>query len=211
MEQERKPRKHGDARRGKITSLYRIYHLMKGRCNNPNKPDYKWYGAKGIRVCEEWSESYLCFKEWALANGYKEGLTIDRIDSDGNYEPNNCRWVDMVIQNNNKKNVPKYAFNGEEHSIAEWARILGVSRELLRDRITRLGWSVEKAFSTPRVPNGIRENNVMLEYNGEAHPIGTWERLLGFKPETIRSRIKHGWSIEESLTTPVGQKRNKNN
>lgn len=209
MEQEKKSRKHGDARRGKITSLYRIYHLMKGRCNNPNKPDYKWYGAKGIRVCEEWSKSYLCFKEWALANGYKEGLTIDRIDSDGNYEPNNCRWVDMVVQNNNKKNVPKYEFNGEEHSISEWARILGVSRELLRDRITRLGWSVEKAFSTPRVPDGLRENNVMLNYNGETHPIGTWEKILGFKPEVIRKRIKNGWPIEKALTTPVKQKTKK--
>lgn len=209
MEQERKPRKHGDARRGKITSLYRIYHLMKGRCNNPNKPDYKWYGAKGIRVCEEWSKSYSCFKEWALANGYKEGLTIDRIDSDGNYEPNNCRWVDMVVQNNNKKNVPKYEFNGEEHSISEWARILGVSRELLRDRITRLGWSVEKAFSTPRVPNGIREDNIVLEHNGERHPIGTWEKILGFKPEVIRKRIKNGWPIEKALTTPVKQKTKK--
>lgn len=211
MEQERPPRKHGDAKRGKIAPLYRIYYLMKGRCYNPNKPDYKWYGGRGIQMCDEWKESYLNFKSWAILNGYEEGLTIDRIDSDGNYEPSNCRWVSMTVQNNNKKSVPRYRFNGEEHSISEWARILGVKRELLKDRITKLGWSIEKAFTTPTLSNETKENNVILEYNGEAHPIGTWERLLGFRPETIRSRIKHGWSVEEALTIPVGQKRNKNN
>lgn len=211
MEKERPPRKHGDAKRGKIAPLYRIYYLMKGRCYNPNKPDYKWYGGRGIRVCDEWKESYLNFREWALSNGYKEGLTIDRIDSGGNYEPSNCRWVNMIVQNNNKKSIPKYEFNGEIHSISEWARIIGVKRELLRDRIIRLGWPIEKALTTPVLPMGMGKNNVMLEYNGETHPIGTWEKLLGFSPETLRGRLKRGWPVEEAIATPAGQKRNKNN
>lgn len=202
---------HGDAKRGRLAPLYRIYSLMKNRCNNPNSKDYKWYGGKGVKVCSEWEDSYIAFKEWALSNGYKEGLTIDRIDSDGNYEPSNCRWVNMTVQNNNKKCIKKYEFNGESHSIAEWARILNLPKGLIKDRIHKLGWSIEKALSTPALPRGIGKNNIILEYNGESHPIGTWERLLGFRPETIRGRIKQGWSVEEALTIPVGQKRNKNN
>lgn len=207
MEQTLSAIKHGDARRGKIARLYRIYQLMKGRCYNSNQSDYKWYGGRGIRVCDKWRESYLYFKEWALANGYTETLTIDRIDSDGDYEPTNCRWVNMTVQNNNKKSVPKYEFNGEKHSVSEWARLLGINRGLLKDRITKLGWSIEKALTTPVLPCGVKKTNIILEYNGEAHPIGTWEKLLGFKPETVRNRIKLGWSIEEALTIPPGQKR----
>ena len=107
MEQTLSTIKHGDARRGKIARLYRIYQLMKGRCYNSNQSDYKWYGGRGIRVCDKWRENYLYFKEWALANGYAETLTIDRIDSDGDYEPTNCRWVNMTVQNNNKKKCPQ--------------------------------------------------------------------------------------------------------
>lgn len=106
MEQALSTTKHGDARRGKIARLYRIYQLMKGRCYNSNQSGYKWYGGRGIRVCDKWRENYLYFKEWALANGYAETLTIDRIDSDGDYEPTNCRWVNMTVQNNNKKVSP---------------------------------------------------------------------------------------------------------
>lgn len=85
--------------------LYRIWKGMKTRCNNPNVSHFKYYGGKGIRVCDEWSHDYSAFKEWSLRHGYAEDLTIDRIDSDGNYEPDNCRWVDMTVQNRNKKGV----------------------------------------------------------------------------------------------------------
>lgn len=85
--------------------------------------------------------------------------------------------------------------------------MLGINRELLQDRITKLGWSIKKALTTPVLPRGIKKTNIILEYNGEAHPIGTWEKLLGFKPETVRNRIKLGWNIEEALTIPPEQTR----
>ena len=122
---------HGDAKRNKIARLYRIHYNMIQRCINPNHGDYKWYGGKGISVCDEWMNSYVIFKEWALKNGYNDNLTIDRIDANGNYCPDNCRWVDMIVQNNNKPLLPRYEYNGEIHTLSEWARILGLSRGFL--------------------------------------------------------------------------------
>lgn len=83
--------------------LYRIYWRMKSSCYNINNRSYKYYGGRGITVCNEWLNSYESFYNWSISNGYREGLTIDRIDNNGNYEATNCRWVDMKVQNNNKR------------------------------------------------------------------------------------------------------------
>lgn len=88
---------HGDSR----TRLYKIWQIMKDRCSNPNAPDYKYYGGRGITVCKDWINNYLIFKIWAMANGYADNLTIDRINYKGNYEPNNCQWI--TLSENTKK------------------------------------------------------------------------------------------------------------
>lgn len=110
------------------SKLYRIWAGMKARCNNPKNTVYKYYGGKGVRVCEEWLDSSN-FIKWALENGYKEGLTIDRIDSNGIYEPSNCRWATMKVQNNNTSQNHFETINGVRRTISEWADFLGVRHE----------------------------------------------------------------------------------
>lgn len=90
---------------GTGTRLYRIWKGIRQRCSNSNISYYKYYGGKGVTVCDEWLHDFTAFQQWALSHGYADNLTIDRIDGDGNYEPNNCRWVTMTVQNRNKKKV----------------------------------------------------------------------------------------------------------
>lgn len=115
-------------------ALYITYGNMKARCNNPNLPNYYNYGGRGISVCEEWQNSYASFRSWALNNGYAEGLTLDRIDNNGNYEPLNCRWVDMQVQANNTRVNKRITYNGETHTLSEWSRITGMTRGKLEYR-----------------------------------------------------------------------------
>ena len=131
------------------TRQYRIWALMKNRCTNPNSPEYHRYGGRGIGVCDEWLQNVKAFYDWAMANGYQDDLTIDRIDNDGNYCPDNCRWVDMRTQCNNRSTNTFITHDGQNLTIAEWARRTGVPPEELRDRLYRRGWECEKALSTP--------------------------------------------------------------
>lgn len=130
------------------TKIYYVYYGIKDRCYNKKAKAYKNYGDKGIKVCDEWLDGFINFYNWAIANGYKEGLTIDRIDSNGNYEPSNCRWVDRIIQNNNTNRNHYITYNGEAKTISEWARYLGMNRQTLQGRL-RNGHSIKEAFEKP--------------------------------------------------------------
>lgn len=101
---------------------------MKGRCCNSRDKLYKHYGARGIKVCDEWQNSYIQFRNWSMDNGYQDDLSIDRIDVDGNYEPLNCRWVDSDIQGANRRNTILITYNNSTHTISEWAKIYRISR-----------------------------------------------------------------------------------
>lgn len=125
-----------------------VFYTMKNRCYNKKSDDYKWYGGKGIKICQEWLNDTNKFVEWALQSGYQKGLTIDRIDSDGNYEPSNCRWTDMETQNNNKKKLKKYNFNGEYLTLSQISRKINIKYRTLLGRINK-GWDIEKAIKTP--------------------------------------------------------------
>ena len=122
---------------------------MKRRCNDETNSHYHIYGGKGIKVCEEWEENFEAFYNWAMSNGYVKGLTIDRIDNDKNYCPENCRWATYLEQGNNTSRNHRLTFNNETHTMAEWARIIGINYSVLRSRINDSGWSVEKALTTP--------------------------------------------------------------
>lgn len=132
--------KHG----GKGTKLYNVWRAMRKRCSLKTDAHYKRYGGRGISVCEDW-QSFLAFKQWANENGYKEGLTIDRIDNNGDYCPENCRWVDRKTQANNLEVTVKIKVIDTEKTLHEWADFLGINPYTLYDRL-RAGWPPERAL-----------------------------------------------------------------
>lgn len=127
--------------------LHSIWHGMKCRCNTKSSGSYSRYGAKGITICSEWNNDFTAFYDWAISNGYSDNLTIDRIDYNGIYEPSNCRWVSASEQANNRSTNVRISYNGEEHTLAEWSKILGINRGTLYSR-KRNKWSNEKILST---------------------------------------------------------------
>lgn len=141
-------------RHGKYgTSIYNVWNAMVQRCSNPNQPSFKNYGGRDIQVCDEW-KTFESFYEWAKRSGYVEGIargecTIERIDVNGNYCHTNCKWVNMQEQANNKRTNRRLLHNGECKTLAQWARALNISYSCLAQRINRLGWSVERALTTP--------------------------------------------------------------
>ena len=132
------------------TRLYKIWHNMKQRCENPNNKSYQNYGARGIFICAEWND-FEPFYRWAISHGYNESLTIERIDNNGPYCPENCEWANLKRQARNKRNVPLY--HGK--SLAEWAEITGLPYERMRGRLRR-GLTWEKVIDI----KGIKRQEV---------------------------------------------------
>lgn len=130
--------------------LYKTWHNMRSRCKNPNATKYYIYGGKGIKVCSEWDNNFKSFYDWSIRSGYKKGLSIDRINSNGDYEPNNCRWTTITKQNNNTSQNHLITYYGKTMTIAQWARYKGLSQKILSERIRR-NWSIKRALSTPKV------------------------------------------------------------
>lgn len=136
-------RKHGEAG----TRLYMVYHSIKARCYNKNSDDYKHYGGRGICICDEWQD-YEKFLEWAISNGYHQGLTIERNNVNGDYCPDNCRWITQKEQTRNKRTTVYLTAFGETKTLISWAEEKGVNPDVIRSRIKR-GWSVESAIAAP--------------------------------------------------------------
>lgn len=131
--------------------LQKILYAIRNRCQKKENSYYKNYGGRGIRVCEEWScggQGFINFYNWAMKNGYKDGLTIDRINNNGNYEPSNCRWVDMKTQSRNRRTNRWIKYNGETHILTDWFAIINLPPRCIYHRIER-GWNIKKAFETP--------------------------------------------------------------
>lgn len=132
--------------KAKKNRLYRIWHNMKTRCYLETAPNYKYYGGKGIKVCNVWRYNFYAFYYWAVDNGYSNNLEIDRINNNGDYELNNCRWVDKYIQNNNTKKNKFITWKNKTQTIAQWAKEYGLYSSLVAIRLRR-GWSIEKALT----------------------------------------------------------------
>lgn len=125
---------------------YSSYKSMMERCYHPKCRKYEQYGGRGIKICEEW-HNINAFAEWVKTSGYEKGLSIDRINVNGDYCPENCRWATSKEQANNRRNNVFYEYKGESHTLAEWARITGINRYTLWSRINKQGWTIEMALS----------------------------------------------------------------
>jgi len=137
---------HGHRKRGNTTSTYECWKAAKSRCENPNDKQYKNYGGRGIKFCERWGE----FENFLADMGEcPPGLTLDRINNDGNYEPGNCRWATWKEQARNTRRNRLITFRGETKCVAEWAEVVGLNTYTLWSRL-KVGWSVERALLTPR-------------------------------------------------------------
>lgn len=131
------------------TNIYYAWHSMKARCYNPTDHNYSRYGNRGITVCDEWRNSFESFLRWATSNGYHEGLTLDRIDNDGNYCPNNCRWVTTSVQNNNRSVSINITYNGKTQNLSEWCKELNLPYMRIWERICSYGFTFEEAIAEP--------------------------------------------------------------
>jgi hypothetical protein len=153
---------HGDTH----TRLYNIYNLMIFRCNNKKATQYKDYGGRGIKVCDEWLANYDVFRDWAMGHGYREDLTIERDDVNGNYESGNCSWIPRVLQPRNTRKNRRLTALGETKPLASWVedpRCLAGYRTIM-SRIHD-GWDEELAIITPRLrpPRGVRKSKPVAD------------------------------------------------
>lgn len=130
------------------TRIYNIWRAMNRRCTDPRHDAYKYYGGRGIVVCEEWRQSFLAFHSWAIANGYDDDLTIDRIDSDGNYSPENCTWLSMTEQNRRHRNCIALTYNGVTQLAIDWARQFGI-------KFSTFYWKLHRGETIEQIVCGI--------------------------------------------------------
>ena len=131
------------------SKIYQVWNGIKNRCYNSNIKDYKNYGGRGITMCDEWKNSFTNFYEWAIASGYSEGLTIERINNNEGYNPKNCTWIPKEAQVNNRRFCRMITYNGKTQNLTAWCNELKLPYKLIHNRINSKKWSFERAISEP--------------------------------------------------------------
>lgn len=165
--------------------LYKVWYSMKYRCYNPKSNSFKYYGARGISVCNEWFNDFRAFELWAFSNGYAEGLSIDRIDVNGNYCPENCRWSTKIEQCNNMRRNILITYLGKTQTLAQWARELGRQYESLKD-------SYRRGTFPPTEENAHRRRNQPINYQGKSLTLKQWAEELGVDYCTLKQKRQRG-------------------
>lgn len=191
------------------TRLNYIFSAMKKRCYNTTCKSYKDYGGRGITICDEWrnteitsikgtksnnvTKGFIAFKEWALNNGYADNLTLDRIDVNKGYSPDNCKWSTPKEQQNNRRNNVLITYKGETKTLVQWCEELNFDYRLAHHRLHR-NWSVEKTFET-KVNKGLP----LITYKGKTQTVKQWCRELNLKYSTVYDRLSKNWTTEEAF------------
>ena len=176
--------------------MYGVWKGIKARCCCKTNKYYKRYGLRGIKVCKEWSEDFFSFWKWAIENGYKQGLTIDRINNNGDYCPQNCRWADVYQQANNKRTNILITYKGKTKTLKEWCRTLSLNYSRTLNRI-RIGWDEIDALTKPQQKNRI------YTIEGISKTIKEWCVLYSIDSKTVNSRLRKGWDIKKAITEPL--------
>lgn len=169
------------------TRIWHVYYSMLHRCYNENDSRYSDYGGRGISVCEEWKNSFDAFAKWAIENGYTEGLQIDRINNNGNYEPENCRWVDIKTNCRNRRSNVIVSYKGKEMTLVEASEKSGLSYSTLRSRWER-GIRGEALFNELAPKGNKRET----WYNGKLVTLKELSKITGINLNTLNSRYYKG-------------------
>lgn len=191
--------------------LYDVYKHIISRCYDKNDKAFKNYGGRNIEVWKDWRDDFVCFYDWCIENGWKEGLSIDRIDNDGNYAPYNCRVATAAEQNRNRRNNRYYTAFGETKCLFDWAKDSRcvVNVWCLRGRADNKLWDgkFEQALTTPiesrRTISSRNKSNYKITAWGETKSMIDWVRDSRCVPklDALRDRIKAGWEPEKALTT----------
>ena len=146
--------------------IARIFHGMKERCYNQQNKSYRWYGAKGIKICDEWMDNPKLFEEWAIANGYSDSLTIDRIESSKDYSPDNCRWITQINNAKYKSTTSVISVNGVVHSGKDWSRITGIGLNTINKYVRRYGLDNTISFIEKYIKNpGLKPKSNQSYYD----------------------------------------------
>lgn len=186
--------------------LYRVYNNMKSRCYNKNFPKYKSYGARGIVVCDEWKNDRHAFLKWAVDNCHSLDLTLDRIDVNGNYEPENCQWITMEDQAKNKQNTIKVVYYGQEYCLRDLCmRVLGYTHREYQQVFVRIAydnWDPIKAIETPIKHPTKRKSKLQASYTykGVTKSLRQLCKHFNMYYETIKYRVlQQGMNVVDAM------------
>lgn len=192
--------KHGHAKRSGESPEFSTWSQMIARCEQPCMRNFAWYGGRGISVCERWKSSFSNFLE-DMGHKPSPDHSLDRIDSNGNYEPNNCRWATKMEQmSNTRRNRFLTAF-GETLHMQEWCRRTGIKQRLLWDRLDT-GWDVEAALTTPTgARKGRKPDKILVEFDGRRMTLKEWAKEYNMPRNRLAKRLNRGWDMKKALET----------
>lgn len=193
--------RHGKAMKGEPANAYGSWSSMISRCCDKNHPDYGYYGGRGITVCDRWKD----FRAFLADMGERpQGLTIERIDNNKGYSPENCVWATRKAQANNTRRNNVIEYRGEAKTLKQWAEHTGIHWATILDRLTR-GWSVERALAHP-VRQREKAVGKLYEYQGKEKTLTEWAKDIGIRPGTLSARMRRlGMTVAEAIELGKGE------